>query len=373
MQHPQLKIVSHISTFLTQQLPQQLTLFTLLILLSATQSCTRNPTPQPAPADHGLRGTDFSQLPKIEQSGYTFYTSDSLPADPLAILQTAGLNLIRLKVWNNPTGDASLEELLPYAQRIKDQNLQLMLTLHYSNTWADPGAQSVPSQWASLPFDQLLDSVEAFTYRTVKALQPQYVQIGNEINHGLMHPFGVRDGSGNFQKILQAGINGAHRADSNVITLLHYAGYDGAQNFFAAVDSLYYDAMGLSYYPKWHGTSLVQLATTINSLKSNYFRPLHLVETSYAFTLSWNDWTNNHIGSAADLHPDYPATPEGQATFIRDLRHLADSLDAGLIYWGAELVAYKGPQATDGSPYENQALFNFNGVALPALDSLGKH
>ena len=61
------------------------------------------------------------------------------------------------------------------------------------------------------------------------------------------------------------------------------------------------------------------------------------------------------------------------ATTRRELRNLTDSLGTGLLYWGGELVAYKGPQAQDGSPYENQALFSFNGVALPAISALGSN
>jgi arabinogalactan endo-1,4-beta-galactosidase len=98
-----------------------------------------------------------------------------------------------------------------------------------------------------------------------------------------------------------------------------------------------------------------------------------LVETSYPFTLNWNDWTNNHIGDTSQLHPDFPATNEGQRAFIASLRALTDSLGTGLVYWGGELVAYKGPQAQDGSPYENQALFDFSGKALPALYEIGVH
>ena len=340
-------------------------------MMCLLMACTTPEPPTPTPSDHPLRGTDFSQLPKIEAYNYEFKDADGNPADALEILRNNGLNLIRLKVWNNPTGDGSLEELVPYVQRLKTLGFQTMLTFHYSNTWADPGAQSVPAQWENLSMSELADSVRTFTQHVVATLQPEYVQIGNEINHGFMHPFGMRNGNGNFQTLLAAGIEGAKAADSSVTTILHYAGYDNAMNFYATVDSLNYDWIGLSYYPKWHGTSLSTLSETCFSLADSFQRPVSIVETSYAFTLGWNDWTNNHIGSSSDLHPDYPATPEGQADLMADLRAITDSLGTGLVYWGGELVAYKGPEATDGSPYENQALFNFQGIALPALKTLG--
>ncbi len=188
-----------------------------------------------------LRGADFSQLPKIEAENYAYLSADSVPADPLELLASSGANVVRLKVWNNPTGDGSLAELRPLVARIKALDMTVMLTLHYSNTWADPGAQSAPTQWATLTFEEVLDSVENFTFRVVRTLEPEYVQIGNEINHGFLHPFGVRDESGHFQRLLLAGLQGAHRADSTCQTLLHFAGYDQASAFFASVDSLPYE------------------------------------------------------------------------------------------------------------------------------------
>ena len=343
-------------------------LFFFLVLFSCKPTVT---PPEPTPTPELLRGTDFSQLPKIEAEGTVFRDSDSIARDAVEILKDAGLNLVRLKVWNNANGDASLEELVPYVQRIRAAGMKIMLTMHYSNTWADPGAQDLPTQWQNLSTEVLCDSVRAFTSKVVQTLSPEYIQIGNEINHGFMHPAGLRNGDGTFQKLLAAGIEGAKSADSTICTILHFAGYDGAMSFYQTVDSLDYDWIGLSYYPRWHGTSLTNLQNTCFSLADSFQRPVAIVETSYAFTLDWNDWTNNHIGSASDLHPDFPATYSGQAAFIEALQAITDSLGTGLVYWGGELVAYKGPQAQDGSPYENQALFNFNGVAVPALDALG--
>lgn len=316
-------------------------------------------------------GTDFSQLPKVEAEGWIFRDSDSLEVDPILHLAEQGLRVIRLKVWNNATGDGSLEELVPYAARIHAAGMEVMLTFHYSNTWADPGAQSIPTQWENLDEEILLDSVRLFTKKVIEATEAEYVQIGNEINHGMMKPFGARDGSGNFQKLIWAGLKGAREADDSVLTFIHYAGYENADIFFRTIDSLDFDAIGLSYYPKWHGKNLGELKSNCFALQAEFNRPVYLVESSYPFTLGWADWTNNHIGSADQIMGAFPATRQGQYAFIEELRELTDSLGTGLIYWGGELVAYKGPQAQDGSPYENQALFSFNGVALPVINALG--
>ena len=254
--------------------------------------------------------------------------------------------MIRLKVWNNASGDGSLAELTPYAQRIHDAGMQVMLTFHYSNTWADPeGAQTIPTQWANLSDSDLLDSVRIFTKKVIQATNAEYVQIGNEINHGMMKPFGARDGSGNFQRLLQAGLEGARAADDSVMTFIHYAGFENADIFYRTIDSLDFDALSYPITPS--GTAKISetyaAVALIYRVNSNVL--FALVESSYPFTLGWADWTNNHIGSADQIMGAFPPSRAGQKAFLDEMRNLTDSLGTGLMYWGGELVAYKGPQA----------------------------
>lgn len=72
--------------------------------------------------------------------------------------------------------------------------------------------------------------------------------------------------------------------------------------------------------------------------------------------------------------PQFPATPQGQKEFISRINSISTGFEKGLgfCYWGAELVAWKGDQATDASPWENQALFDFNNRALPVLESFNE-
>lgn len=341
--------------------------------ISLASSCVpSNPVEPPTPQPFLVKGTDFSQLPKVLDAGFTFYNEDSVAQDPLEILKEGGLNTIRVKLWNTSTGDASLEYCKAYNEDLKALNLDLMLTVHYSDTWADPGQQAIPSNWENKSLSEVLDSVEEFTSKAVRELQPKYIQIGNEINHGFMHPLGQRTGDGNFQKLLERGVIAAKEADSTTMTMVHFAGIDGGMAFFNTIDSIPYDAIALSFYSKWHTKDIDAFEAYCWELHQKYQRPVYIVETSYPFTLDWADWTNNHVGGLSDLIDEYPPTPAGQEAFLNRMRAMTDSLGTGLIYWGGELVAYKGPQAQDGSPYENQALFNFNGVALPAINALGR-
>jgi arabinogalactan endo-1,4-beta-galactosidase len=160
-------------------------------------------------------------------------------------------------------------------------------------------------------------------------------------------------------------------ASPNTQIMLHYAGINGALDFFSQVDSLDFDQIGISYYPRWHEQNLTVVQAFFNTLGQQTNKHILIAETAYPFTLGWNDWTNNLVGEPEHLIEGFPATPQGQADFMRYIKWLMleTSNARGFCYWAPEWVAYKGPQATDGSPWENMALFNFNNRALKSIEN----
>ena len=100
-----------------------------------------------------------------------------------------------------------------------------------------------------------------------------------------------------------------------------------------------------------------------------------IAETAYPFTLGYNDYTNNILGLANQLVPTYPATNQGQMEFLLAIKNLVkqNSRGLGFCYWGAEWVAFRGPTATNGSSWENQALWDFNNNALPVMDAFSQN
>ena len=139
---------------------------------------------------------------------------------------------------------------------------------------------------------------------------------------------------------------------------------------FGNVNEVDYDIIGISYYPIWHGKSLNELKIQLNELSDSFGKQIMIAETAYPFTLDWNDWTNNIVGLENQLIlPDYPATPEGQKNFIRDLKNLVTEVSNGIgfCYWGAELIAWDGENSENGSVWENQAVFDFSNKELPVL------
>ena len=348
----------------------------ILLFLLVLSSCSKEKNDSLVP-DTGkkefISAVDISAFPEISDSNPLFYNKKGQQADFITILKESGVNTIRLRLWVDPeNGHSGLNEVNAFSNMLKADGFKIWLTLHYSDTWADPGHQQIPLRWRGIGFEKLKDSVYSYTSSIVNKLQPDYIQIGNEINSGLLFPYGrITLNYPQFIALLTAGISAVRANSDDAQIIIHYAGFEGSDWFFDKVNGLDYDIIGLSYYPKWHGKSLDSLKNTMVYLSETYNKEIVIAETAYPFTLEWNDWTNNLVGSDDQLIlPEYPATVEGQKKFVAKIKTITNEVAKGMgfSYWGAELIAWKGPHAVDGSVWENQALFDFNNKALPVLD-----
>ncbi len=317
-----------------------------------------------------IKAVDISSLPEIESLGTIFYNEAGKPEDMLTTLKQAGCNTIRLRLWKNPiTAHAGFEEVNAFVQRIKAKQMKVWLTVHYSDTWADPAHQTIPKVWENLSLPILKDSVYQYTQKIVTAMKPDIIQIGNEINSGLLLQMGSISQEDDFKSLLRSGIKAVRDHSPNSKIMLHYAGIaSGANWFYDKVITLDYDYIGVSYYPLWHGKDLTELGRTLTDLNLTYKKEVLIAETSYAFTLGWNDYTNNIVGSDNQLLLAYPATPTGQKEYLAQIKKIAQASKAkGFCYWGAEWVAFKGNQSQEGSSWENQAFYDFQNKALPVF------
>lgn len=346
-------------------------LITFLIFISCDNDDVNVPSSENENSTF-ISAVDISSYPEISNSNPTFYDLEGNQNNLLTILEDNGVNTVRLRLWVNPSNEHSgFNEVKQFSETLKTNGFRTWLTLHYSDTWADPSQQVTPAQWEGLEYTQLKDSVYNYTEKVVNEIQPDYIQIGNEINSGFLHPYGhISNNYQQFKELMDTAISAVRVNESDTKIIIHFAGIEGSNWFFNQVSFLDYDIIGLSYYPIWHGKSLNTLKTTMHDLSSSYNKNIIIAETAYPFTLEWNDWTNNIVGSESQLIlPEYPATLEGQLNFVKSIKEITQELEKGIgfCYWGAELIAWKGNQSTDASPWENQALFDFENNALPAL------
>jgi len=332
-----------------------------------------------------IKGADVSFIPQIEDNGGV-YKEDGVSKDPLEIFKDHGINYIRLKLWHTPAENYNnLGKILSMANRIEAHGLKLLLDFHYSDTWADPRQQRKPKAWENIPFAALKDSVYQYTKNVIQALNtqgtpPAMVQIGNEINAGMLWNDGRVGGNydsnwPNFAALVKEGIRGVREScafGDSIKIMIHIA--NAAKNstcrwFFdnLIANGVNFDVIGLSFYPWWHGT-LSQVKSNLNDLASRYKKDLIVVEYAYPWTLQWFDSQNNIVGSQSQLHVGYPASVDGQASFIRDLmnivRQTKDDRGKGLFYWAPEYIS----TPTFLSNWENNALFDFYGNVLKSMD-----
>lgn len=350
--------------------------FAFILLLAVIGSCSddNSTTPEEPPIeDTFIRAADMSYLPLIESENTVYYNSTNQPENALTTLKNAGCNTIRIRLWKNPSdGHSGFAEVKNFAQRVKQAGMKVWLTVHYSDTWADPGQQTTPAEWQNLSFSALKTAVANYTSSIITEIQPDIIQIGNEINSGFLWPKGnLIEQESQCLELLSTASATIRAQSPTTKIMIHYAGIgSGATWFFNKMNTVDYDYIGLSYYPIWHGKSLNDVKSSINSLGQTHTKKVVLAEIAYPFTLGWNDWTNNIMGLENQLIADYPATPAGQKNYLLAVKSLIKETTNGIgfAYWGTEWIAFRGNESTIGSSWENQALWDFDNKALPAMD-----
>jgi beta-galactosidase len=175
------------------------------------------------------------------------------------------------------------------ARRIQEAGMKLLLDFHYSDYWADPQKQYKPLAWADLDFETLKDSLKTYTANVLLALKnqgtlPAMVQIGNEINHGFLWPEGHISNPDQLAELLKAGVEGVYAVDPGMPVMMHIAlGGQNEESVFwldnMIARGVEFDIIGISYYPRWHGT-LDDLKYNLNDLVKRYNKPINVVEYS---------------------------------------------------------------------------------------------
>ena len=332
-------------------------------------------------------GADLSYVNEMEDCGAVYKNSSNQEDDVFDIFETAGANLVRVRLWHNPTWTnySNLEDIKKTIRRAKDNNMAVLLDFHYSDTWADPSKQEIPLAWEiNLNNDSLLgDMLYDYTFSTLKTLDsldltPEIVQIGNEINPmilqkgNLQWPIDWDRNSLLLNKGIEAVRNFSVGTQNNIEIMLHIAQPENGIWWFDQASSnnvVDYDWIGLSYYPKWSQYNLSNLEPVLTNLRTTYNKKLMIVETAYPFTLQNNDSANNILDSQS-LLVDYPATQQGQLDYLLELKQvLQNSGGSGLVYWEPAWVSTTCSTLWgNGSHWDNATLFDHEFKATKGLE-----
>ncbi len=335
-----------------------------------------------------IRGGDTSSLYRGEQLGGVYYDSSGTKQNALQILKSGGMNYVRLRVWVNPQDGMNNEATLLASakQAYSTYGLPILLDLHYSDTWADPGHQTTPAAWSADTLSQLESQVYTYSKQVVGDLvaqgtPPAMVQVGNEINGGMLWPDGSTSNWSQLAALLKQGVAGVRAARSSTKIVLHLAASDSLSTLeswysTAISDGVSFDVIGISYYDYWHGR-LDVLQTDLNGLAAKYGKPVMVAETAYPWTMANADSETNSVTSSnTTLDPGYAASSAGQAANLRDVLSIVQAVPNGLglgaFYWEPTWTAVAGngwdpTNASSGDGWENQAAFDFGDKALPVV------
>jgi arabinogalactan endo-1,4-beta-galactosidase len=283
-------------------------------------------------------GADTGWLSQMESTGKIFYNDAGTQQDCLQILKDHCINSIRLRVWVNPAGGwCGQTDVVNMAVRAKNMGFRIMIDFHYSDSWADPGQQTIPVAWAGYTHAQLVTAVYNHTYTVLSALSaagvtPEWVQVGNETNNGMLWEDGRASvNMANFAQLIASGYDAVKAVFSSAKVIVHISnGFDNAL-FRWIFDGLKnnggkWDVIGMSLYPDpatW-ATLTAQCLTNMNDMIARYpGKEVMISEIGMDFTQA-------------------TASHEFIVDIINKVKSLPDNKGLGVFYWEPECYNWQG-------------------------------
>ena len=324
------------------------------------------------------RGADWSSV-LVEEAAGIQYTNLNGQVQPLeSILAANGINSVRQRLWVNPSnGDYNLDYNLKLSERAKAAGLSVYLTLHFSDTWADPAHQAIPSGWPE-GIEDLSWTLYNYTRDISDAFQaagvpPAIVSIGNEITSGLLLPTGSTDSFYNVAQLLHSAAYGIKDSSANpkpkIMVHLDNGWNWGTQEWFyeevlaaGPLSPSDFDMMGVSFYPFYNsGATFGALESSLANMASTWGKDIVVAEL---------DWPTSCPSPSQAFPSDMqniPFSPEGQTQFIQRVGNIVSNVGGGvgLYYWEP---AWVNNQAL-GSSCESNTLFSWPGEALSSISS----
>ncbi len=349
-----------------------------------------------------LKGGDVSLLSYAEQNGAKYFDHGQ-QNDCMEILKANGMNLVRLRLYNDPgkyqykgyslePGVQDENDILRLAKRAKAAGMQILLSFHYSDFWTNGEDQYVPHAWEGMDASQMRQALYDFTYQFMEKMKaqgttPEYVSLGNETQAGMLYPLGgPLDNAAsdyatkvkNLADFYNAGYDAvkASSADSKVIIHLHDAGNKDLYNWYfglMADNDVKYDIIGASYYPFWTGRDAKTVCDWASYVTDKFDKDLLYMEVGYAWQQKIHD--NVTDGQLSHNWPYTDMSQQGQKHFmlelINEIKKVNNQRVLGFAYWDPIFIpaGNAGWAVGQVNPVSNSALFDFNGNALEVFDA----
>ena len=417
-------------------------------------------------ANKFITGGDMTEVSYIEDLGGVYKDENGSEVDVFEYLGANGVNMARIRLSNNPgkgTGDGTYylpegyqdeADCLELSKRAKDAGMGIQFTFNYSDYWSNGTRQIIPSEWVKqikeeLGYDvkdpaflksmtaeqrkqiqdKLVTIIYEYTYDIMTKLKnqgtvPEYVSLGNEINGGMLFPFGNayaanmsttkkpfelvwgddQDADNDIpcakeldylKKFLKSGYDAVKAVSPETQVIVHFAtdGNNGAINdgkytwlMDEVVKAGAVDVLGASYYPAWSNSVASKAAEFCERMYQKYSKPVMIMETGFNW---YPTKKNGYAGQLVDIdaYKDiYPASIDGHkgymAELFNELKGAGDSC-VGVLYWDPCMIHvedsanpneslsgwanHESDDKPDGNVVENTTLFDFDGKAIPTV------
>lgn len=293
-------------------------------------------------------GVDLGWLSQLEAEGVTWVDDENRQIDPIDALVEMGADSVRLRIFVNPPKEAywkkrenetcmlgfcDAQSVLEMSKRVKEKGLTLMLDFHYSDHFADPQFQDIPDAWKNDDNEGLKRRVyehtkEVLTLFTQNHVYPEWVQVGNEINPGLLLPNGSKKNPEVMVALLNAGYDAVKECCPECQVITHLAGIDKTdwvspflEAFFGAGGKT--DILGFSHYPYWYklvgqGEEIEDLQENLTRFSQKYQKPVMIVE----------------VGGPEEEEEE---TYDLLCNTIEAVKNVPDHMGLGVYYWEPEV------------------------------------
>lgn len=338
--------------------------------------------------DDMIRGVDVGSYQALVNAGVKFYDFNGNQVSIFKVLKDAGVNWIRLRIWNNPYnvdnqtyagGDDSEYNVVKMAKEASTYGMKVLLDFHYSDFWADPAKQPLPKAWTEESGDTLAKSVYNYTRKVLLDLKNAgvnvgMVQVGNEITNGVFGIASNRDKGESYydiwgnqsdgvliSKYLNAGSKAVRDTLPNAQIAMHIETpniekYRNIMNVLKK-NNVDYDLLGTSYYPFWsthngngwydnvdlgYGANTPKMLEAVEKLAKNEFgKRVVVLETGWINNVNDSDGTGNSIGANSEIQA-YSHDPQGQVDAMSDMyKALVAGNGLGGFWWEPAWIPVK--------------------------------
>ncbi len=316
-----------------------------------TKSAEPTPTPPPVVQTNFVKGADVGWITEMEAAGKKFYTAAGVETEVITLMKSLGMNTIRLRVWVNPSPSwNNAADVITKAVRAKNLGMRVMINFHYSDSWADPGQQTKPAAWASMNFTELKAALANHTTDVLSQLKsagvtPEWVQVGNETNNGMLWPEGrASTNMSNYAQLVNAGYDAVKAVFASAKVIVHVSnGWDNGLfqwNIGGLINNgAKFDVIGMSLYPSYVAAGWAsanqQCLTNINDMVTRYNKEVMVVE----------------VGMPWDSAPECKLF---LTDLIAKIKSVPNNKGLGVLYW------------------EPQCYGGWKGYTLGAFDNSGK-